>query len=94
VVKVRGQAAKKEGKAPSVTISVAQLVQLRVKGLPPTSQAKIRLVIDGHPAKLGKVITDSAGKATLPEFSLSDPGTYLVSISTGPGTRFVKVVVE
>jgi Ca2+-binding RTX toxin-like protein len=94
VVKVPGTATTKQGKAPVASVVSGQAVQLKVKGLPKTQTVKVRLTFSGQKIKLGKVTTNAKGKAVLPEFSLNDPGTYLVTLKVGAATYFVKVVIN
>jgi hypothetical protein len=52
-------------------------------------------VINGKQISLGIIKTSPSGSATIPAFSASKPGTYLVQLLNKNGTKyFIKVVVK
>jgi hypothetical protein len=86
--------ASSEGRAPTVTVKRGAVIRLRVTGMPAETSLTARVVISGNTVVLGQVKTTKKGKAKLPTFSLSVPGTYVVTVSGAGSDRYVKVVVN
>ncbi|MEI6362747.1 MAG: peroxidase family protein [Actinomycetes bacterium] len=80
--------------APTIKVKPGAVIRLRVTGMPAHAKLSARVEISGNTVNLGDVVTKKKGKAKLPTFSLSVPGTYVVTVSGAGGDRYVKVVVK
>jgi hypothetical protein len=77
-----------------VLIKSAEVVSLKVKGLPPATNLKVKLALPDRKVVLGRVQSNASGKAILPGFSISDAGTYIVTLKAGKANYVIKVVVS
>jgi hypothetical protein len=78
-------------KAPKVHVSLGSAYDVILKGLTRGQRAILRASVDGAWVPLGSVRVDSLGRLTVPRFTVHRAGTYLVKVTTGTGTRYVKV---
>jgi hypothetical protein len=52
------------------------------------------LIINGKPVSLGSLKTSTSGPITIPAFSGSKPGTYIIQLTSSKGAKyFIKVVI-
>ena len=82
-----------KGKAPAIKVKPGAVVLLQVTGMPAKAKLTARVNISGNRVMLGTVTTKKKGKAKLPAFSLSAPGTYVVTVTGSGSDSYVKVVV-
>lgn len=81
--------------APSVIAPIGKAVTLKLRGLPKKTNFAVKVKSGGKWMSLGKVRTTSAGRATLPTFTVDKAGTYSIQLSTAKGAKYyVKVLVR
>jgi hypothetical protein len=81
--------------APAVRVTVDVPTRVRVTGLPRSTKATAQARVDGRYVRVGTVRTTTTGRALLPAFTPTEPGTYLVRLTpTGTRPLYLKVVAR
>ena len=81
--------------APTVVIYKGSVVSTVVKALPKKSDLSTVITINGAAVILGVIKVNGSGSANIPSISLSNSGTYLITLTSTNGMKyFVKYMVK
>ena len=82
-------------KAPQLIVAPGKAIAPTVKSLPKSATLQAALIINGKLVSLGSLKTSASGSVTIPAFSGSKLGTYVIQLTNSRGSKyFIKVVVK
>ncbi|MBI1349895.1 MAG: S8 family serine peptidase [Actinomycetales bacterium] len=95
VLRVRQAVATRASRAPRVRLDADTVVHLGVRGLAKASRIAVQVRIGNRYVPLGRVRSSTAGRATLPGFVATEPGSYRLRLkAAGTPNRYLTLQVR
>lgn len=95
VLRVRQAVASRASRAPRVRLDADTVVRLGVRGLARASRIAVQVRIGTRYFPLGRVRSSTAGRATLPGFVVTEPGSYRLRLkAAGAPNRYLTLQVR
>lgn len=83
---LRKAPARAAARAPTITARPDAVLRIQVSRLPARATTTVRIRIDGRYVTLGTVRATAAGRAVLPAFLSTEPGTFLIRLTPAGAT--------